>query len=112
MADCFSLFKIKWLVINLAKVTSFSVKILPDLAVNSFHQSYAMNMRKAQETRSSVRLLAVTTSTVFSTHHILTPGIIDSLSLFRFYMNLSPFFDTKQNLSSKTLDCLLPSPGD
>jgi len=66
--------------------------MLSDLAVNNFHQIYAMKMRKAQETRSYGRLLAVTTSTRFSTHHIVTPSITDSLSLFRFYMNLSTFF--------------------
>lgn len=59
--------------------------LLPDLAVSSFHQSYAINKRKAQETTSSVRLYAVTISTVLSTHHILTPGITDSLSLHRFF---------------------------
>lgn len=60
---------------NLAKVTSFFSWILPDMAINSFHQRYAMSMRKAQET-SSVRLLAVTTWT----HHILTHHIITSLT--------------------------------
>lgn len=59
--------------------------LIHDMAVSSFRQSYAINKRKARETPSSVRLLAVAISTVLSTHHILTPGITDSLSLLRFF---------------------------
>lgn len=58
--------------------------LIRDLSVRSFHQSCAINKRKAQETTSSVRLLAVTILTVLSTQKILTPSVTDSLSLLRF----------------------------
>lgn len=86
--------------------------LIRDLSASSFHQSDAINKRKAQETTSSVRLLAVTISTVLSIHNILTPGTTDSLSLLRFLTFFLAKKKAKENLSSKTFDCLLPSPGD